>query len=427
MLAVSLRCGITLYSNMLPRICSFGLLSKAAPFFFTTSQKHQIPFRYYSQKQSGYPNSSDISQALDGAYVGSDHPVDDTFPSDVLDNKPDYKTYNDWNRDQSKHSFRPRVDPSTTSVLLFPGQGSQFKGMGKSLLEYPNVRTMFEIAGSILNYNLLDICINGPDERLNKTEFCQPAIFVCSLAAIEKLRHEDPNAILNCVTTAGFSVGELSALTFAGALTFEEGISLVKVRAEAMQRASESQASGMMTVFLGPESRLPFACAAAERFCREKLGIENAVCRIANYLYPECKVVAGNQEALQFLEKAAKDFGLRRMKRLPVSGAFHSNLMKPAANEFREALKNVDLKEPIIPVLNNVTSHRFGKPASIPRLMTEQIYKPVKWEQILHVLYERKQGNAFPRTYEVGPGRQLGALLKAVNRKAHLHYSSVEV
>jgi len=369
-----------------------------------------------------------IQEALDSAYTGDAGSHDEEFPSDSeFETLPDYKNYNDWNRDQTKHAYRPNIDPSSTSVILFPGQGSQFTGMGRSLLDIPNVKTMFDVASSILKYDLLDICLNGPDTRLNRTEFCQPAIYVCSLAAIEKLKHEDPNAILNCVSTAGFSVGELSALTFSGALSFNQGVSLVKLRGEAMQRASEEQASGMMTVFLNHESRLKFACHAATRYCSEKLGIENAVCNVANFLYPECKVVAGNEEALQFLEKAGKEFGLRRMKRLPVSGAFHTPLMFTAAQEFKEALRDIEFEEPIIPVYSNVTSHRFGKSKTYQNLMQKQIYQPVKWEQIMHVLYSRTQGSAFPRTFEVGPGRQLGALLKAVNKKAFEQYTSIGV
>nr|XP_042913651.1 probable malonyl-CoA-acyl carrier protein transacylase, mitochondrial [Parasteatoda tepidariorum] len=124
---------------------------------------------------------------------------------------------------QSDHSIRLNVNPRETSVLLFPGQGSQFVGMGKSLLSYPNVKDMFECASEILRYNLLDLCINGPQDMLNMTVHSQVAVVVTSLAAVEKLRAESPKAIENCAATAGFSVGEYSALVFSGALEFEHG------------------------------------------------------------------------------------------------------------------------------------------------------------------------------------------------------------
>ena len=151
--------------------------------------------------------------------------IDAEFPSDITDfSKTKYKNYNNWVRDQAKHSYRPRVNPKETSLLLFPGQGSQFVGMGSKLLDYPNVADMYRLASKILGYDLLDVCLNGPKQKLNKTEYCQPAIMVTSLAAVEKLKNEKPWAIENCVSTAGYSVGEYSALVFAGSLSFEDGM-----------------------------------------------------------------------------------------------------------------------------------------------------------------------------------------------------------
>ncbi len=118
--------------------------------------------------------------------------VDVEFPSDVRDQVPDEKEYLDWLRDQRKHAYRPKIDPRETSILLFPGQGSQFVGMVSSLLQYPNVPKMFKVAKSILGYDLLDVCINGPQAKLNRTLYSQPAILVTSLAAVEKLREENP-------------------------------------------------------------------------------------------------------------------------------------------------------------------------------------------------------------------------------------------
>ncbi|XP_071087411.1 probable malonyl-CoA-acyl carrier protein transacylase, mitochondrial [Haliotis cracherodii] len=342
------------------------------------------------------------------------------FPSDI-------KSYDNRKRLQSTKAYRPVIDPSLTSIVLFQGQGSQFVGMGKELLPYPGVKDLFDKASSILGYDLLKICLKGPFEELRKTVFCQPAILVTSLAALIKLREIHPEVDDKCVGTAGFSVGELSALVFAEVLTFEDAVELVKVRAEAMQKASEETPSGMMTVFCGHDTKLNFALHAAKEYCRVKLHMENPVCSIANYLYPECKVVAGNMEALNFLEQNHRDFRIRRLKWLPVSGAFHTNLMDPAKAPFQAKLKRLELNKPRVPVYNNVNAARYRNAGSVIDLLPKQMCKPVKWEQTMHVLYARDQGRQFPKTYEIGPGGQLGVLLKKVNLKAGMHLVRMEV
>jgi len=127
------------------------------------------------------------------------------------------------NQSQAQHALRPNVDPKETSILLFPGQGTQFVGMGKNLLVFPQVVEMFEAASEILKYNLLKLCLEGPKSKLDQTIYSQPAIFVCSLGAIEKLKEEQLSAIENCMAVAGYSIGEFAALTFAGCFSFEQG------------------------------------------------------------------------------------------------------------------------------------------------------------------------------------------------------------
>ncbi|KAB7500751.1 putative malonyl-CoA-acyl carrier protein transacylase, mitochondrial, partial [Armadillidium nasatum] len=282
------------------------------------------------------------------------------------------------------------------------------KGMGKKLLHYPNVIDMYERASEILGYDILQISIDGPESQLTQTNYQQPAIFLASLAAVEKLREEDLEAVAMCEATTGFSVGEIAALTFAGSISFENAVQLVKIRAEAMQIASELHRSGMMTVFYGPDSKLSYACSVAKRYC-ETVGMEDVDCRVANYLFPHCKVIAGNEEALEFILKHKDDFKLKRFKRIDVSGAFHTDLMKPAAFAFQEALKNV--------FYNPSTNTRYIK--HIKKQLTKQIYSPVRWEQTLHRIYERKENESYPRTFECGPGKSLCSILKMVNAKAH--------
>lgn len=267
------------------------------------------------------------------------------------------------------------------------------------------------------SYDLLKLCLEGPKSKLDQTIYAQPAITVTSLASLEKLRDERPNSIENCVACCGFSLGEITALIFAGSIPFDQGIKLVQIRAEAMQIASDSNPSGMATVMYGPDSDLNGACIKAQEWCLER-GIENPECRIANFLYPHCKVVAGNLEALKFLELNASQYKLRRIKRLPVSGAFHTNLMESAVEPFRQALKKIKIEKPLVSVHSNVNGKRYRDANHILHQLPKQIIKPVKWEQLLHILYERSVGENFPRTFECAPGKGLTAILKQVNAKA---------
>ena len=253
----------------------------------------------------------------------------------------------------ARDSHEPRVDLSDKSVLLFPGQGAQFVGMGKRLLETPSVKELFDEASQVLNYNLLDMCLQGPRSVLDQTQYCQAATVVTSLAAVEVLYRRNPEYVENCMAVAGFSVGEITALIFSGALSFGEGINLVKVRGEAMQAASDLEQSGMMTVFVGADGDLGFGCQAAVEWVRRHHDIEQPVCQVANHLYCGAKVVGGHEMALRFLESNKADFKLRRTTRLPVSGAFHTPLMQPAVEPFKLALNNTRIKDPRIPIYSN--------------------------------------------------------------------------
>ncbi|XP_008299206.1 malonyl-CoA-acyl carrier protein transacylase, mitochondrial [Stegastes partitus] len=317
-------------------------------------------------------------------------------------------------------------DPSGSSVLLFPGQGSQFVGMGRGLLKYPNVKEMFSAAEKILGYDLLSLCLQGPEQELMKTVHCQPAVFVTSLAAVERLHQENPEAIESCVAAAGFSVGEFAALVFSGAMNFAEALYAVKVRAEAMQKASELVPSGMLSVIGRPQAQYKYACLQAREHCKS-LGVEEPVCSVANYLFPDGRVIAGHQQALDFLQKNSRQLMFMRTKPLPVSGAFHTELMASATESLREVLKQVEVRRPEIRVYSNVDGKRYMNESHVRRQLVKQLVSPVKWEQTLHEIYERVQGQNFPHTYEVGPGKQLGATLQKCNRKAFKTYTSVEV
>lgn len=192
-----------------------------------------------------------------------------------------------------------------------------------------------------------------------------------------------------------------------------------------MQIASEENPSGMATVIYGPDSDLGKACIHAKEWCLER-AIENPECQIANYLYPHCKVVAGSLEALKFLEVNAKTYKLRKIIRLPVSGAFHTNLMESAVEPFKKALSKIEVQEPCIRVHSCVDGMPYKNPKHILHQLPKQIVRPVRWEQLLHILYERPQGNFFPKTYECAPGSTLSAILNKVNAKAANTMTSID-
>ncbi|KAM4614904.1 malonyl-CoA-acyl carrier protein transacylase, mitochondrial [Polymixia lowei] len=321
---------------------------------------------------------------------------------------------------------RPKRNPGDCSVLLFPGQGSQFVGMGRGLLKYGNVKEMFSAAQKILGYDLLSLCLDGPEEELMKTVHCQPAVFVTSLAAVERLNHQNPKAIETCVAAAGFSVGEFAALVFSGAMDFAEALYAVKVRAEAMQKASELISSGMLSVIGRPQAHYKYACLQAKEHCKS-LGVQEPVCSVANYLFPDGRVIAGHQQALDFLQQNSRRLQFVRTKRLPVSGAFHTELMESACEPLREVLRQVEVRRPEINVFSNVDGKRYMHEGHVRKQLAKQLVSPVKWEQTLHEIYERTQGQSFPHTYEVGPGKQLGATLQKCNMKAYKTYTHVDV
>ena len=310
-----------------------------------------ITSRVFSKQINFESNFSKISSQTTNLLLENAVSTDDDLPDRMGPRRKEKKERREKTSKSNKDE--PGVDLSDKSVLLFPGQGAQFVGMGTRLLDTPSVRELYSEASQILNYDLLKLCLEGPKSVLDETQYCQAATVVTSLAAVELLYQRTPDAVENCMAVAGFSVGEISAAIFTGALSLGEGINLVKVRGEAMQAASDLEPSGMMTVFVGADSELGFGCEVAAEWVKRHHDIEDPVCQVANHLFCGAKVIGGHTEALKFLEQNKADFKIRKTTRLPVSGAFHTPLMAPALEPFSLALQNTKVLNPRVPIYSN--------------------------------------------------------------------------
>jgi [acyl-carrier-protein] S-malonyltransferase len=291
-------------------------------------------------------------------------------------------------------------------AFLFPGKGAQSVGMGRLLVEStPAARDVFERANGVLGYDLLAVCLEGPAEKLDSTVYSQPALFVTSLAALEWLRANKPDVYSGCGAVAGLSLGEYTALVFAGVMSFEDGLLVVQERGRAMQDAADAAASGMVSI-LGME-REPI-----EKLCADARA-EGEVLQIANYLCPGNIVVSGHKSACERVADMATKAGAMKTIPLAVAGAFHTLLMQPAVERLARALAGVALLPPRIPVICNVDAAVHSDPEKIRELLTRQVVSPVLWEDSQRKLL----ADGCSPFWEVGPGRVLRGLLKRIDRK----------
>lgn len=287
----------------------------------------------------------------------------------------------------------------------------------------------------------MKICLEGPQSKLNRIVYGHPAVFTTSIAALAQLQEARPNAIANCVGTAGFSLGEISALVLAKAFTFEEGqqnlshfsmskiiesylilnfiaLRLVEIRAEAMQIAMDESDCSAANVKCSPSSKLKLACEQAKEYCRTEKGLINAECAISGYLFPSHKIISGHKVALQWLDENKQKFGLVSVKeRHQQNSGFHCALMQSVVEPIKDVLDHMDISDPIINVYSNVDGQRYSSADHIRQKLPNQIVSPIKWEQTMHYIYQRNDTN-FPRTFSCGPGTDILWLLKCNNAKA---------
>lgn len=288
--------------------------------------------------------------------------------------------------------------------FLFPGQGAQHLGMGQQIAaQIPAAAALFARASEILGYDLAKVCQAGPEATLHSTVVSQPAIFVTSLACLEKVKAEMPDLPAKCEMTAGLSLGEYTALVFAGAMSFEDGLRVVKQRGEAMQAAADATPSSMASILM-------LQLEQVQQIVTEASAAGQV--QIANYLCPGNLVVSGSVPGVNRAVELAEAQNAK-IVRLTVAGAFHTSIMKPADEKLAAALAGVSIQAPRIPVVSNVDAASHSDPAEIRDILVRQVLSPVRWEDGVRVMLDA----GIDEFYEIGPGRVLTSLMKRINRK----------
>jgi [acyl-carrier-protein] S-malonyltransferase len=289
------------------------------------------------------------------------------------------------------------------TALLFAGQGAQEVGMGRDLAEkYPSARALFDRANEVLGYDLTQVCFEGPEEALTQTENAQPGIYLVSWVALELLKEQVPDPSFEA--TAGLSLGEFTALTAAGVMSFEDGLKVVAKRGRYMQEACDATEGGMAAIIGLDETITREVCNAAD-------------VELANLNCPGQLVISGTTTGIEKACELAKEKGAKRALPLPVAGAYHSCLMESASPKLEAALRAVDLNLPVVPVISNVTAQPHATAGEILNRLVEQVTSPVRWEASIRYLIDE----GFTRFIELGPGTALTGFMRRIDRSLEVH------
>ncbi|MFW6264600.1 MAG: ACP S-malonyltransferase [Bacillota bacterium] len=283
-------------------------------------------------------------------------------------------------------------------AFIFPGQGSQYVGMGKDLLEKFSIASeIMDRANDTLGFNLKDLCLNGPAEDLNNTSNTQVAIYTISYIINEIINSKDiyPEML------AGHSLGEYSALAASEVFTFEDGLNLVRKRGLIMNKAVVNIEGSMAAIIGLDDEKILFICQKVE-----------GICEIANYNSPGQVVISGEKDAIKHACELAEEGGAKKAVELQVSGPFHSSLMKKAEDEFAQYIAYISLNKPKYPIIDNIKADFVNEPAEIKELLIKQLSGSVRWVESIQLMIE----NGVDTFIEIGPGRVLKGLMRRIDR-----------